>query len=103
MTDNRDRILIAVILIFAGIIFLGDTLGKYNFNIIFFLRSYWPLLFIIFGFHILLQKSRFWFLVPLVVIGISLYLIYMLVNQQPFYFMPQFRMRIFDFKNLPFR
>ncbi|MFP4199228.1 MAG: LiaI-LiaF-like domain-containing protein, partial [Halanaerobium sp.] len=53
MTDNRDRSLIAVILIFAGIIFLGDTLGEYNFNIFFFLRSYWPLLLIIFGFHIL--------------------------------------------------
>jgi len=103
MTDNRDRSLLALILIFGGIIFLGDTLGQYNFNIIFFLRSYWPLLLIVFGFHILLQKSRFWFLVPLVVIGISLYLIYMLVNQQPFYFMPQFRMRIFDFNNLPFR
>lgn len=103
MTDNRDRSLIAIILIFAGLIFLGDTLGKYNFNIIFFLRSYWPVLLIIFGFHILLQKSKFWFIVPLILIGTSLYLIYMLFNQQPFYFIPQMRMRIFDFNNIPFR
>jgi len=103
MTDNRDRSLIAIILIFAGIIFLGDSLGEYNFKLIFFLRSCWPLLLIILGFHILLQKSRFWFIVPLAVIGLSFYLIYMLVNQQPFYFMPQFRMRIFNFNSFPFR
>lgn len=103
MTDNRDRSLIAIILIFAGIIFLGDTLGEYNFNIFFFIRSYWPVLLIIFGFHILLQKSSLWFIVPIIVIGLALYLIYMLVNQQPFYFVPQLRMRIFDFNNLPFR
>jgi hypothetical protein len=103
MTDNRDRSLIALILIFAGIIFLGDTLGEYNFNIFLFLRSYWPVLLIIFGFHILLQKSSFWFIVPIIVIGLALYLIYMLVNQHPFYFVPQIRMRIFDFDNLPFR
>ncbi|TDO77754.1 hypothetical protein DFR79_13122 [Halanaerobium saccharolyticum] len=103
MTDNRDRSLIAIILIFAGVIFLGDSLGEYNFNLIFFLRSYWPALLIVFGFHILLQKSRFWFIVPLVVIGLSLYLIYMLVNQHPFYFMPQLRMRIFNFNSFPFR
>ncbi|MGP3777900.1 LiaF transmembrane domain-containing protein [Halanaerobium saccharolyticum] len=103
MTDNRDRSLIAIILIFAGIIFLGDTLGEYNFNLFFFLRSYWPVLLIIFGFHMLLQNSSFWFVVPVIVIGLALYLIYMLVNQQPFYFMPQIRMRIFDFDNLPFR
>jgi len=103
MTDNRDRSLIAIILIFAGIIFLGDTLGEYNFNIFFFIRSYWPVLLIIFGFHILLQKSSLWFIVPIIVIGLALYLIYMLVNQQPFYFVPQIRMRIFDFNNLPFR
>ncbi|MFW5885703.1 MAG: LiaF transmembrane domain-containing protein [Halanaerobium sp.] len=103
MTDNRDRSLIAVILIFAGIIFLGDTLGEYNFNIFFFLRSYWPLLLIIFGFHILLQKSSFWFIVPISIIVLALYLIYMLVNQQPFYFVPQIRMHIFDFNHLPFR
>ncbi|MFN2340011.1 MAG: LiaI-LiaF-like domain-containing protein [Halanaerobium sp.] len=103
MTDNRDRSLIAIILIFAGIIFLGDSLGEYNFNIFFFIRSYWPVLLIIFGFHILLQKSSLWFIVPIIVIGLALYLIYMLVNQQPFYFVPQLRMRIFDFNNLPFR
>ena len=103
MTNNRDRSLTALILIFAGIIFLGDTLGKYNFNIIFFLRSYWPVLLIVFGFHILLQKSKLWFIVPLIVTVLFLYLIYMLVNQQPFYYIPQFRMHIFDFKNLPFR
>ncbi|PTV98610.1 hypothetical protein C8C76_11516 [Halanaerobium saccharolyticum] len=103
MTDNRDRSLIAIILIFAGVIFLGDTLGEYNFNLFFFLRSYWPVLLIIFGFHMLLQNSSFWFVVPVIVIGLALYLIYMLVNQQPFYFMPQIRMRIFDFDNLPFR
>lgn len=103
MTDNRDRSLIAIILIFAGIIFLGDTLGEYNFNLFFFLRSYWPVLLIIFGFHMLLQNSSFWFVVPVIVIGLALYLIYMLVNQQSFYFMPQIRMRIFDFDNLPFR
>ena len=103
MTDNRDRSLIAIILIFTGIIFLGDTLGKYNFNIFFFLRSYWPLLLIIFGFHILLQKSKFWFVVPLLVIVLSLYLLYMLVNQQPLYFIPQMRIRNFDLNNLPFR
>ncbi len=103
MTDNRDRSLIAIILIFVGIIFLGDSLGEYNFNIFFFIRSYWPVLLIIFGFHILLQKSNLWFIVPIIVIGLSLYVIYMLVNQQPFYFIPQFRMRIFDFNNLPFR
>jgi hypothetical protein len=103
MTDNRDRSLIAIILIFAGIIFLGDTIGEYNFNIFFFIRSYWPVLLIIFGFHILLQKSSLWFIVPIIVIGLALYLIYMLVNQQPFYFVPQIRMRIFDFNNLPFR
>jgi hypothetical protein len=82
---------------------LGDTLGEYNFNIFFFIRSYWPVLLIIFGFHILLQKSSLWFIVPIIVIGLALYLIYMLVNQQPFYFVPQIRMRIFDFNNLPFR
>ncbi|RCW54670.1 MULTISPECIES: LiaF transmembrane domain-containing protein [Halanaerobium] len=103
MTDNRDRSLIALILIFAGIIFLGDSLGEYNFNIFLFIRSYWPVLLIIFGLHILLQKSSFWFIVPIIVIGLSLYLIYLLVNQQPFYFIPQMRMRIFDFNNLPFR
>jgi hypothetical protein len=103
MTDNRDRSLIAIILIFIGIIFLGDSLGEDNFNIFFFIRSYWPVLLIIFGFHILLQKSNLWFIVPVIVIGLALYIIYMLVNQQPFYFIPQFRMRIFDFNNLPFR
>jgi hypothetical protein len=103
MTDNRDRSLIAIILIFTGIIFLGDTLGKYNFNIFFFLRSYWPLLLIIFGFHTLLQKTKFWFIVPVVVALLSIYLIYLLVNQQSFYFIPQMRMRIFNFNNLPFR
>lgn len=103
MTDNRDRTLIAVILIFAGIIFLGDTLGKYNFNIFFFLRSYWPLLLIIFGFHILLQKTKFWFIVPTLIAGLSIYLIYLLINQQSFYFIPKMRMKIFDFNNLPFR
>mgnify|MGYP006301926529 CR=1 FL=1 len=103
MTDNRDRTLLALILIFAGIIFLGDSLGEYNFNIFFFIRSYWPVLLIIYGIHILLQNSNLWFIVPLVIIGLSLYMIYNLVNQQPFYFMPQIRMRIFDFKNFPFR
>ena len=103
MTDNRDRSLMAIILIFAGVIFLGDTLGEYNFNIIFFLRSYWPVILIIFGFHMLLQNSSFWFIVPVIVIGLALYLIYMLVNQQPFYFMPQMRMRIFDFNGFPCR
>ncbi|SDJ07381.1 hypothetical protein SAMN04515654_12619 [Halanaerobium congolense] len=103
MTDNRDRSLIALILIFAGIIFLGDSLGKYNFNIFFFLRSYWPVLLIIFGFHILLQKTKFWFIVPTIIILAAGYLIYLLLNNQSFYFMPQIRMRIFNFKNLPFR
>lgn len=103
MKNSRDRILMAVILIFTGIIFLGDTLGKYNFNIIFFFRNYWPFLVIVFGFHILLQKSKFWFLVPLLVSGLSLYFIYLLVNQQPFYFVPQLRMRIFNFNDLPFK
>lgn len=102
MTNNRDRILAATILIFSGIIFLGDSLGQYNFNIFFFLQSYWPLLLIIFGFHILLQKNKFWFIVPLIIAGLSLYLIYLLVNQQSFYFIPQIRMKIFNFKNLPF-
>lgn len=102
MTDNRDRSLAAVILIFTGIIFLGESLGQYNFNLFFFLRSYWPLLLIIFGFHILLQKSKFWFLVPLTVICLALYLIYMLVNQEPSSFIPNFRMHIFNFKAFPF-
>jgi hypothetical protein len=103
MTDNRDRSLVAVILIFAGIIFLGDTLGKYSFNIFFFLRSYWPLLLIIFGFHILLQKTKFWFIVPATVAVLSIYLIYLLINQQSFHFIPQLRMKIFNFKDSPFR
>jgi len=103
MTDNRDRSLVALILIFAGLIFLGDSLGKYNFNIFFFLRSCWPVLLIIFGFHILLQKTKFWFIVPTVIILSAVYLIYLLMNNQSFYFMPQIRMKIFDFRNLPFR
>ena len=101
MTDNRDRTLIALILIFAGIIFLGDTLGEYRFNIFLFVRSYWPALLIIFGFHILLQKSSLWFLVPLIVIGLSLFVIYNLVNHQPFYFRPQPGIKFFNFNNLP--
>lgn len=103
MTDNRERKLIAIILIFAGIIFLGDTLGEYNFNIFFFLRSYWPVLLIIFGFHMLLQNSGFWFLVPVAVIVLGLYMVYMLVNGQPLYFIPQMRMKIFEFNDFPFR
>lgn len=100
MTENRDRTLIAVILIFFGLIFLGDTLGQYNFRIILFLRSCWPAVLIIFGFHILLKESSFWFMIPLIVSGLAVYLIYLLYNNEGIYFIPDFKIRIFNFRHL---
>lgn len=99
MTNNRDRSLIALILILVGVIFLGETIGFYNFSIIFFLRSYWPGLLIIFGFHILLQNNKFWYIVPLIVTGLAIYMLYMLYTGKPFYFRPNFKMRIFNFRH----
>lgn len=99
MTDNKNRSLLAIILIFTGIIFLGESLGKYNFSFIFFMRSYWPGLLIIFGFHILLQKTKLWYIVPAAVTALCLYIIYLLFNQESIYFMPEMRMRIFHFRN----
>jgi len=103
MTENRDRTILALFFIIAGVIFFGETMGQYNFNFSLFIRNYWPILLIIYGLHILLQNSRFWFIVPLLMIGFSAYLIYYLVNNNPIYFIPNFRDRIFDFRNLPFR
>ncbi|ADO77884.1 LiaI-LiaF-like domain-containing protein [Halanaerobium praevalens] len=103
MTANKDKILIAIILIFSGIIFLGDSLGQYQFKLFYFLNKYWPVLIIIFGFHILLQNTRLWFLVPLIIVFLALYLIYILVNQSPFQIYHQPRFPFLDFREGPFR
>lgn len=103
MNENKDRILMGLLFIIAGILFFGETMGQYNFNFALFIRNYWPVLLIIYGLHVLLQNSKFWFLVPLLLIVLSAYLIYYLINYQPMYISPNFRERIFDFNNLPFR
>jgi len=103
MTENKDRTLLGLIFIIFGILFFGETLGYYQFSFSLLLRNYWPVLLIIYGLHILLQNSRFWFIVPLLIIVVSAYFVYYLVNYEPVRFMPNFRDRIFDFQNLPFR
>ncbi|ADQ15422.1 LiaI-LiaF-like domain-containing protein [Halanaerobium hydrogeniformans] len=101
MTDNRSQNILGLILIITGIIFLGETLGIYQFNLALFIRSYWPVLLIIYGLHVLLQNSSFWFIVPLLIIIAAGFLIYLLINHGPVPQMPMFRHRMFNFGNLP--
>lgn len=103
MNKNKDRILMGLLFIAAGILFFGETMGQYNLNFLLLLRNYWPVLLIIYGLHVLLQNSKFWFIVPLLIIMLTVYFIYYLVNYQPVPIFPNFRDRIFDFNNLPFR
>ncbi|WP_089861227.1 LiaF transmembrane domain-containing protein [Halanaerobium salsuginis] len=103
MNKNRDRTLLALCLILFGVLFLGANLGQYTFSFFWFMHTYWPILVIILGFHVLLQESKFWFLVPLLLIILTVWLTYYLSSQPSFNISPNFRQHFFYFKEGPFR
>lgn len=76
--DSKKRLLTGIILIAFGAIFLGESMGRYSFDFIWFMRNFWPVLLITAGLHMILLNSKLWWIIPILLIVVAVYFIYFL-------------------------
>lgn len=98
--DNKKRLLTGIILIALGAVFLGESMGKYSFDFIWFMRNFWPVLLITAGLHMILLNSKLWWIIPVLIILAAIYLIYFLHQYNGNAFWPE---RFFRFYHFRFR
>ncbi|RCW49959.1 MULTISPECIES: LiaI-LiaF-like domain-containing protein [unclassified Halanaerobium] len=96
--DSKKRLLIGIILIAFGVIFLGESMGKYSFDFIWFIGNFWPVLLIIAGMHMILLNSKLWWIIPALLIIFTIYFIYFLSQHGGSVGLPYRFFRYYQFK-----
>ena len=90
MSDNRNRsaYIVGLILIGIGVLFLLNSLGIASFRVWYFLFRFWPVILILVGLNIILKKTNFWWIVPILIFVIFIGAIVM----------PESALRRFDYR-----
>ena len=74
--DRRNSITTGVVFIVLGALFLLNTLDILPYNIWEIILRSWPLLLILLGLHLVVKRTRIWWLTPLLLIALFAVLVY---------------------------